>query len=255
MTTNLLDTRDIISRLDPERMAAEIEGPLLEAIEEITQEVMREYQPGLWEQLPDAARRLVLGRVRHEAPRVISGLLDEAKDNIDDVFDLKYMVVSNLVRDKPLLNRMFREVGDKEFRFIVNSGIYFGFTIGIVQAVTYLIIDQWWVLPLFGLIVGYATDWLALKLLFNPREPVRILGVTFQGLFLKRQREVARDYGALLAKEILTSKNLFEALLRGPYSDRLFLLVQKHVQQSSTTNRASLGRWWSWPSARGNIMR
>lgn len=135
------------------------------------------------------------------------------------------------MRDKPLLNRMFREVGDKEFRFIVNSGIYFGFTIGIVQAVTYLIINQWWVLPLFGLIVGYATDWLALKLLFNPREPVRILGVTFQGLFLKRQREVARDYGALLAKEILTSKNLFEALLRGPYSDRLFLLVQKHVQQ------------------------
>lgn len=52
MTANLLDTRDIISRLDPERMAAEIEGPLLEAIEEITQEVCVSTSPACGSSCP-----------------------------------------------------------------------------------------------------------------------------------------------------------------------------------------------------------
>ena len=44
--------------------------------------------------------------------------------------------VTNLLRDVPLLNRIFLEAGEGEFRFIRNSGISFGFLIGCVQATT-----------------------------------------------------------------------------------------------------------------------
>ena len=43
---------------------------------------------------------------------------------------------------------------------------------------------KFWILPLFGLLVGYATNWLALKLIFNPIEPISFLGVKYQGLFI-----------------------------------------------------------------------
>ena len=230
MTRDLVDTREIFDKLDPERMVKELEGPLLDSIDRVARDVLDEVQPGLWDSLPEQAKRRVVSRIRGEAPSVLARLMEDLKANIDEIFDLKHMVVSNLIKDKVLLNKMFRKVGHKEFRFIINSGIPFGFTIGLVQAGVYLVFPNPIVLPAFGLFVGYFTDWLALKLLFHPREPRKILGVTFHGLFLKRQAEVTEDYSAILAEEILTPRNVFEALLTGPYSDMLFQLVQKHVR-------------------------
>ncbi|MGH9245642.1 MAG: DUF445 domain-containing protein [Acidimicrobiales bacterium] len=231
MTRDLVDAREIIAKIDPDRMAKELEGPLLDSMDKIARDVLHEVQPGLWESLPEQAKRLVLSRIRSEVPVVLARILDDMRTNIDEVFDLKHMVVSNLIKDKRLLNEIFRKVGHKEFRFIINSGIPFGFAIGIVQAGVYLVFPNPIVLPAFGLFVGYFTDWLALKMLFYPKEPRRILGITVHGLFLKRQKEVTKDYSALLAEEILTPRNFFDALLTGPYSDALFQMTQRHVQQ------------------------
>jgi uncharacterized membrane protein YheB (UPF0754 family) len=88
-------------------------------------------------------------------------------------------------------------------------------------------------MPLFGGFTGWFTDWLALKMVFNPKHPTRYLGglFTWQGLFLKRRHEVAAAYGKLIAAEILTPHNILDAVLRGPLSDRLFHMVQKIVTQ------------------------
>ncbi|MFT2633471.1 DUF445 domain-containing protein, partial [Escherichia coli] len=72
---------------------------------------------------------------------------------------------------------------------------------GLVQMTVWLFYKAHWVLPAFGLVVGFVSDWIALQLLFWPRQPRRVLGLKVQGLFLKRQQEVARDYGELIAKQ------------------------------------------------------
>ena len=36
---------------------------------------------------------------------------------------------------------------------------------------------RWWVLPLTGFILGYLTNYLALKMIFEPIEPVDVWGV------------------------------------------------------------------------------
>ncbi|MGH9139465.1 MAG: DUF445 domain-containing protein [Acidimicrobiales bacterium] len=231
LARDLIDPREIVEKIDPERMVKELEGPLLDSVDRIAREVLDEIQPGLWDSLPDQAKRLIVTRIRNEAPAVLAGLMEDLKENIDEVFDLKHMVVSNMIRDKVLLNKMFREVGAKEFQFIARSGIPFGFTIGLVQAVVYLFVPNPIVLPAFGLFVGYSTDWLALKMLFHPKLPKKILGITFHGRFLARQAEVTKDYSTIMAEEILTPRNVFDSLLTGPYSDTLFQLVQRHVQQ------------------------
>jgi uncharacterized membrane protein YheB (UPF0754 family) len=231
MTRDLIDARDIVDKLDPEQLAEVLEGPLLDSVDRIARDLVDSVRPGLWDQLPAQARGLVVSRIRSEAPGVLADILADLKANVDDVFDLKHMVVSNLIADKALLNDIFWQAGRKEFRFIINSGLPFGFAIGIVQAVVYLFIPAWWVLPLFGLIVGYATDWLALKLLFHPKQPKRILGITVQGRFLARQDEVTADYAAMLADRVLTPEAVFDGLLNGPYADALFQLVRRHVNR------------------------
>ena len=233
MTQKLLSPQDIFGRLDPHRVAQEIEQPLLEAVEDITREVAREFQPGLWEAAPEPVRRMIIDRIKGEAPGLVRQIMLDIKANIGSVFDLKDMVVTNLLRDKRLLNRIFLEAGHAEFRFIARSGIYFGFVIGLVQALTWALTHNIWVMPLFGLFTGWFTDWLALKMVFHPQKPKRYLFglVEWQGLFLKRRQEVAADYGRLIAREVVTPANIIEAVLKGPLSDRLFNMVQKNVQR------------------------
>lgn len=232
MTSKLISPEEVFERLDAERVAKEIEKPLLDNIEEITRQVAIQFQPGLWESIPESVRKIVIGRVQKQAPQIVQNMMDAVKDDIDNVFDLKDMVVTNLVRDKVLLNRIFREAGDQEFAFIRRAGIWFGFVIGLIQMVAWAVFRLPIIMPVFGLVTGWFTDWLALKMIFNPKEPTRYLGLfEWQGLFLKRRKEVAAAYGALIAKEIITPHNVIQAVLRGPMSDRLFAMVQKEVQQ------------------------
>lgn len=230
MTDRLISAGEVVSRLDPERVAKELERPLLEAVDEITREIAAEYERGLWESLPVQVQDLIVKRVQAEAPKVVKGILASVQSDVDSVFDLKGMVVENLVRDKELLNRIFQEAGRKEFQFIARSGLVFGFAIGFVQMFAWATLHSPWVMPIFGGLTGWFTDWLALRMIFNPREPKRYFGVFhWQGLFLKRRQEVAADYGALIAKEIITPHNVMAAVLRGPLADRLFALVERQV--------------------------
>ncbi len=233
LTTNLVDPREIFARLDPAQVAKEIEQPLLRVVEDVTREVMETYQPRLWEMLPSGAQQLLLKRVQAEAPRAITKIMREISQNIEDVLDLKHMVVTNLVRDKALLNRLIRDISRPEMRFIARSGIWFGFILGCVQLLVWALTKSPIVLPLFGLAIGWLTDWLALKMIFLPREPKRFFGFySWQGVFQKRRDEVAADYGDMIAREIITVPNLLEAVLRGPKADRLFSLISREVQKT-----------------------
>ena len=227
----LITEKEIFDRLDPARVADEIEKPILALVDQITDEVMREYEPGLWETLPTSLRQLIIRRVQNDAPEVVAQIMDQLKENITQVFDLKHMVVATLIRDKALINKIFLETGKDEFRFIGNSGFYFGFLFGIFQMIGWTFYKADWQLPVFGLIVGYATNWIALEMIFRPQTPVRVGPMVLHGLFFKRQKEVSRDYARLIADEIVTPSNIIEAVLKGPYADRVFNMIAKNIKR------------------------
>lgn len=231
MTSKLIKPAEIFARLDPKRIAEEIKIPMTAAAEDITREVAQQYQPGLWESLPDFAKQKIISRVQAEAPHVVESIMAEVRDNVDKYFDIKHMVITNLMRDKNLLNDIFREVGHTELKFFSNIGFVFGFAIGWIQMVCWILFKQPWMLPAFGGFVGLVSDWLALQMMFRPLRPRKLFGITFQGLFLQRQQEVARDYADLIAREILTPANMMEELFRGAMSDRIMELVHKNVKR------------------------
>jgi uncharacterized membrane protein YheB (UPF0754 family) len=231
MTEQLIKPAEVVARLDASRIAKEIEKPLLAGVEDIVREVAGHYQPGLWESLPVRVQRLVIERVQHESPRMVAAVLDLIKSDVDSVFDLKGMVVTSLVKDKRLLNRIFQEAGAQEFKFIARSGLVFGGAIGVIQMIAWILFKFPLIMPVFGLFTGWFTDWLALRMIFFPIEPRRYFGVEWQGLFLKRRKEVAEAYGELIAKEIITPHNVIEAILHGPLSDRVLALIQRQLDE------------------------
>lgn len=231
MMEKLITPQEVFDRLDPHRIAEEVRQPLLSMTEDITREVAAQYQPGLWESMPESVRKRVINRVQKDSPDMVEQIMEEIKQNLDKVFDLKEMVITNLTRDKELLNRIFRESGENEFAFIVRCGIYFGFGIGLIQVTAWAFTHNIWVMPLFGLFVGWFSDWMALKMIFNPKQPKRYFWIfKWQGLFLKNRMEVSAKYGDLVAKEIVTPHNIMHSILNGPLSDRLYQLIQRQVQ-------------------------
>ena len=232
LTEHLVDPQEIFARLDPDRMVAELEKPLLRAVDDITREVMEQHQPRLWEALPARAQHMLMAQVRSQAPKVVAKLMRELSTNIDDVLDVNDMLITAMVRDKELSCRLIKEVAQPELRFIARSGVWFGFVIGIVQFIAWALTKEPLVMPLFGFLTGFITDWLALKMIFYPREPKRFPLFTWQGMFQKRKEQVAVDYGRLIADEVLTVGNIMEAVLTGPKSDKLFELIQREVRRT-----------------------
>ncbi|MFF5990857.1 DUF445 domain-containing protein [Prauserella flavalba] len=233
LTANLLDIRDVFDRIDSGRIAREIEQPLLRAVDDIARDVLAEYHPRMWDRLPPMAQELIVKQLQASSPRLVGQLMDEVRENLDDVLDVKHMTVQRLTQDKALLVRLIRETSRPEMAFIARSGIYFGFVLGIVQSVIWAVTKEPLVMPIFGACIGFFTDWLAIKLIFVPREPIRVFHrFTVQGKFQRRRTEVARQYGELIAREVLTVPNLMESILRGPRSDRLMAMIRRMVAEA-----------------------
>lgn len=233
MTSKLIKPEEIFARLDPKRIAKEIEAPLMAAAEDITREVAQEQHPGLWEGMPEFARKKLINRVKAKAPIIVEQIMAEIQKDVTKYFDIKHMVINNLLKDKRLLNEIFKKVGKQEFKFFSNIGFVFGFGIGLIQMTVWVLTQgQYpWLLPLFGGLVGFFSDWIGLHLMFRPLEPKKIMGYTWQGLFIKRQNEVAADYAALISKQLLTSHHMMEELFSGTHSDKVIGLVNQHVRQ------------------------
>ena len=68
--------------------------------------------------------------------------------------------------------------------------------------------DWLWTLPLVGALVGYATNWVAVRMLFRPRRPVRVFGLTFLGLIPRRRVEIASKVAAAVERELVSHKDL-----------------------------------------------
>ncbi|RMG56795.1 MAG: hypothetical protein D6722_25825 [Bacteroidetes bacterium] len=235
LTEKLITIEDRFEQIEPERVAEEMEPSLNRLATQIVNETMEAEAPEVWENMPVMVRNRLFQRMSNELPEVVEDLMQEIKNDISVLFDLRAMVVDALESDRNLLNDIFLRVGEKEFQFIERSGLYFGFLFGIFQMSFFVFLGYlgWpsgWVLPAAGLFVGWATNVLALRLIFQPLRPTAVGPFIFQGLFIRRQMEVSEEYARIVSRRILTSRNIFERMITGPASDRLATIIQSHVK-------------------------
>lgn len=84
-------------------------------------------------------------------------------------------------------------------------------------------------IPLISAFIGYFTNWVAIKMLFHPKEPLFILGYNFQGIFPKRRKQFAEKLGKLVSQEFLSFADI-ERKISDPGNLQLIMPeVEKHV--------------------------
>ena len=68
------------------------------------------------------------------------------------------------------------------------------------------------ILPVIAALIGWATNFVAIKMLFHPQDPKKIMGITFQGVFPKRQKQIAEKLGELVANELFSIKDVAQKI-------------------------------------------
>ena len=86
-------------------------------------------------------------------------------------------------------------------------------------------------IPIISAFIGWFTNWIAIKMLFHPKEPKIILGFRFHGIFPKRQQQFAEKLGKLVAEELLSFEDI-EKKLSNPKNIGLMMpYVEGHIDQ------------------------
>ena len=184
----------------------------------------------MWDSLPDAARAAIQSRISTTIPQVVENMLNEMRADLPRYIDVQYLAITTLVKNKDKLNKLMRGLGDDAMAFVRRSGIYFGLVIGLVQMVAWALFQNPWIMPAFGFGVGFISDYIALNMLFRPVKPIKFLGfIPFQGLLHAQRKTVTADYARILSEDLFSPEILFDGVLRGPGSDKVFSLIAKEV--------------------------
>lgn len=224
VTKSLIDVTQVARRVEPDKIV-ELFRPLIpSAVEKAAKEGGAGWL---------SASPMTYGLSMSASDRFVKSFTVKMCDNIKDIMDLENLVVEKFVKEKALLVQLFQTCGKVELAFVIRSGLYFGFLLGILQMLVWVCWDPWWSLAVGGAVVGYITNFIAIKSIFEPVEPVKVGPFKFQGLFLTRQYEVSAEFADFLHQKVLTPDAIWREILYGSRKDAFRKLLDQHILEFS----------------------
>lgn len=245
MIGNIISTDEFMDRVQPTTFFENLDNVMGSVITEVMDRLMEKRCPQFWAALPASVKAEVKVKILEDMKKSFGPMHDELKLNINTILDVQTMAVEKLVAAPRMMVDMFRQTGKRELAFITHVAAVMGFTLGIVQTGLYVWNDQslklgyfdYILLPVSGLIIGYFTNFLAIKMTFSPIHAHIMCGgyVNFQGVFLKRQKEASEELAKLVCSQIIDAKAMLEYMLKSGSSagiDKVLEIYQTNVDRT-----------------------
>lgn len=96
-------------------------------------------------------------------------------------------------------------------------------------------------LPLIGGIIGWATNWLAVRMIFRPRRPVRVLGLTFQGLLPRRRSDLAKSVAETVERDLISVEDVQRVVHDMVQGERVRTLLHERIDRLVAQQIEKLG--------------
>lgn len=243
VSSELLKIEDVFKKLDTSIVADALSPEVPTLMKKIMEDMAalnwtRNLSSFLFYSLPGRAITIMAGANL----RFLDKFAIAMQDNIEALLNVKNCVIDQMLQDRALLGILFRKCGQAELNFLTNSGLWFGFLLGLIQMMIALFSENPWTLSFGGTVVGLATNWLALKWIFEPVYPTKIGPFLLQGQFLRRQKEVAKEFSAFFSTHVLTSKKLWGSILSDPSTRLSFdLLFAKNFHKFASVLAGGFG--------------
>jgi uncharacterized membrane protein YheB (UPF0754 family) len=83
-------------------------------------------------------------------------------------------------------------------------------------------------LPFIAALIGWFTNFIAVKMLFHPREPINLLFFKIQGIFPKRQKVLAEKLGSMVANDLFSVDDLMNQI-KSTDDSQVMVLVESKI--------------------------
>ncbi|MFC4230285.1 DUF445 domain-containing protein [Parasediminibacterium paludis] len=84
-------------------------------------------------------------------------------------------------------------------------------------------------IPIISAGIGWYINGLAIKMLFHPKVPKKILGIRFQGILPKNQPLIAAKLGTLASAELLSFEDIIAKVTNAENIEKLMPVVGTHI--------------------------
>jgi len=238
VTQEFFTLRQLATHVDPAAVAARIRPYLLAGVDAGIERFVRDLPPVLLRS--GLASSGVLGVVREQLAKEIERLAPAVHDLVvqrcEAYVDLRSEIIENLTGGGvERLESLIMEANAKEFRWIEYYGAIFGAALALLQlGLGYAGFSVLWILPAVGAVVGLTTNWLAIVMLFAPRRPIQLGPIRIQGLFPRRQREIALAWAGAVSRELRVGLVVDWILERG-FADELRRFLVERLDQFMAT--------------------
>ncbi|MDO4895332.1 hypothetical protein [Moraxella sp.] len=243
---------EFFQAMEPEEMADFITATVDKNLESLIDEIMLERSYQLWTHMPYAIKRRIYAHVHGKLPEVMKALVMDLTYHVEELVDMKAMIVQKMENDRKLMVDMFLRVGKKEINFIWKISALIGFGFGVLQMAIFYFVPQHWTVPFFAMIWGALTNWIAIWMVFNPVEPkivpfirvfcyddnkkVRFMmphwhRYSWQGGFMKRQDEVSSVFAQIVVEELVTLENIMNEMMYGHRADKTRQVMKSHLYE------------------------
>ena len=89
------------------------------------------------------------------------------------------------------------------------------------------VLQTWVLVPAIGGVIGWVTNWIAVKMIFRTIRAQKILGLRVQGLVGRRQPELARAIGRVVGSHLVEHKDVLQALQKLDFDAMLAGVIEK----------------------------
>ena len=86
-------------------------------------------------------------------------------------------------------------------------------------------------LPLIGALIGWLTNYVAIKMLFHPKNEIKIFFFSVQGIFPKRQQALAEKLGQVVSTELVSAQEMTAHLKEKATSDAVLDHISMRIEE------------------------
>jgi uncharacterized membrane protein YheB (UPF0754 family) len=83
--------------------------------------------------------------------------------------------------------------------------------------------------PLMGAFTGWITTWIAIKMIFRPRQPINIFGLKIVGFVPRRQRELAERLGETIERDLVSHRDVQQVLQSPEIEHEIGVAIESQV--------------------------
>jgi uncharacterized membrane protein YheB (UPF0754 family) len=86
-------------------------------------------------------------------------------------------------------------------------------------------------IPFISAFIGWFTNWLAIKMIFHPKRPIKILWINIQGILPKHRQQLAEKAGKLVSTEFLSFNDIEQKISSPESLQKILPVVDQHIDE------------------------